>query len=287
MRKNTLSLLLGILLLTACNLPTRAVDTAPTLDPVGTQVSQLLTAMPSATSAGMPETQPTEISALEATQTPSAQATNTPAPDPTEIAPSPTSPAGDPKNSLGSPTWHDTLDTSKSFYLFENENTKVTQSNGALLLTGVSANGWIGWSLTYSHPAKNFYIEGMFTSPACSGSDLYGLVFRTPDADSGYFFGVTCDGKYSLHARNIKDGSDDALISGTANPAILTGANQTNRLGVMANGDKIGLYVNGTLLQEVTDSTYPDEGNFGAFVAANATNGFTANMDEISLWKLP
>jgi len=205
----------------------------------------------------------------------------------TLAAPSPTPPTGDPKSYLGEPSWHSTLETSKAFYQYENENTRVTIENGALLLTGLSADGWLGWSLTYSNPAQNFYLEGLFSPQTCSGADLYGLVFRSADNDSGYFFGVTCDGRYNLHARNFDDGSDQVLVDLTPGSAIQIGSNSVNRVGVMANGNKIGLYANGSLLQEVTDETFKVKGNFGAIVAANNTSGFTAKMDEISLWVLP
>lgn len=282
-------ILLGTALLAACNLPTRQ-NAAPTGDPVSTQVSLLLTSQPTPTpKQAAPGTAATLTTAPSATPIPTLTPVASPtASAPTAAKPSPTTPAGDPKNSLGQPSWHDTAEVAKSFYLFENEGTKVTAENGALVLTGLTANGWLGWSLTYSHPAQNFYIEAVFNPQTCSGADQYGLVFRAPDADSGYFFTVTCDGKYNLHAHAFKDNTDTTLIPTTPNAAILSGANQTNRLGVMATGEKISLYANGVLLQEINDATYnPDKGNFGALIAANATPGFTVKLVEISLWKLP
>jgi hypothetical protein len=120
----------------------------------------------------------------------------------------------------------------------------------------------------------------------CSGSDIYGLVFRAESVSSGYFFGVTCDGRYSLSARDFEDGTNIPLIQLTSNQAVQSGATSTNRLSVRAEGERIALYANGTLLGEVTDPSF-EEGYFGAFVAANQTAGFTVHMDEISLWNLP
>ncbi len=76
------------------------------------------------------------------------------------------------------------------------------------------------------------------------------------------------------------------MIGLTTGAGIVTGSNQANRLGVRAEGDRISLYANGNLLAEITDSTF-SEGNFGAFIAANETPGFTVWMEEISLWNLP
>lgn len=283
MRKIMPFLFTTIFLLTACNLPIRSIQSTPTPDSVATQVSELLTAAPVLT-----QTQ----SGPAATNTPAAPTgtaaptlTLTPAVSATPNQPTVTPPAGDPKNSLGEPTWHDTLDSSKTFYLYDNGNTKITQENGAVNLTGVTANGWIGWTLTYSHPVQNGYLEMTFTPQTCSGGDLYGIVFRTPDADAGYFYGVTCDGKFNLSARDLKTDTNQSLIPATSNAAIQTGSNQTNRLGIRLNGNQIGLYANGVLLQEISDANFPNEGNFGAFVAANATTGFTVHLDEVSLWK--
>ena len=67
--------------------------------------------------------------------------------------------------------------------------------------------------------------------------------------------------------------------------AINTGSNQTNRLGVLAQGGKISLYANGSLVDEINDTTYTN-GYFGAFVAANKTAGFRVDLEQIKLWKL-
>lgn len=286
--------LLAAFLLAGCNLPTRSLPVTPTGDPVATQVSRLLTQSPTQTAAPTLTAAPTETSvpptetapaatataAMAATATAAAAAVTTPLPTPTTLA-------GDPKASLGEPTWRSTLDSTNIFYQYENENTKVAIENGALVLTGLSNNGWLGWSLTYSNPAQNFYLEGVFSPQTCSGADLYGLVFRSANNDSGYFYGLTCDGRFNLHARDFKDGTDKVLVDLTPASPIQMGSNSVNRAGVWVNGSDIKLYANGSLLKEITDDTFKEKGNFGAIVAANNTSGFTVKMDEISLWVLP
>jgi hypothetical protein len=277
--KTILYVSLAALLLSACNLPTAATATiTPTADAVATQVSQLLTEMPTAT-IDQPEPGITPEPAATATVD---IPTDTPVPPTATLTLAPSGP----QETLGSPSWRDTLDTGKSFYQFENENTRVTHENGNLILSGLTANGWHGWSLTFTQQPDNFYIEATMVPQACSGSDVYGLVFRAPDVSSGYFFGVTCDGRYSLLARNFEDGMTIPLIQLSSSDSIQSGANAVNRLGVMAQGDRIGLYANGTLLQEIVDANY-EKGYFGAYVAANQTPGFTVWLDDISLWNLP
>jgi hypothetical protein len=276
MRRVNLGLFLIVFFLTACNAPGTSQATA-TPNLVATQVAILQTNMPTETLTPPPATATPEPSPTIA------QVGETPTLAPPTASPTVESAL---KDSLGQPTWSDTLDSGKGFYLFENEGTRVTAENGALLLSGLQANDWLGWSLTFSRRPKNFYMEATFITGACSGRDRYGMVFRAPGDSAGYFYGVTCSGVFELNAANFADGSNRELFSGS-NAAILTGANQTNRLGVLTNNEKISLYANDILLQEITDSTFNDNGYFGAFVAANQTAGFTVKLDEIKLWELP
>lgn len=294
MRKLLATMMLTIGLLTACNLPV-APTSGTTPDQIATRVSQLMTENPGATPNVMTATpsqgQATATNMPATATAPAATAAITPSPTvsaPTQAAPSPTTPPGDPKNSLGQPSWQETANTSKTFYLYENEGTHVSDNNGLLVLTGKLNNGWLGWSMTHSHPASNFYLEADFQTQACADSDRYGVVFRAPSDQAGYFFTFTCDGKFSLEARDFDANTDTTLIKLTSNGAIHAGPNQTNRLGVMANGSKISLYANGVLLQEITDTTFnPDKGYLGVQIAANHTAGFTVTLQEISLWNLP
>ena len=273
--KKILPLILAVLLLAACNLPTRPIDTpTPTVDLVATQIANLLATQESVTRNAPLATQPPS-------PTPSATPEATPTPPPT---PTPTTNPSDPALSLGDPTWKDSLDTAKNFYLFENDQTKVEAEDGALALTGRNANGWLGWSLTYAQNPSDFYLEATFRTRTCAGSDLYGIVFRASKENAGYFFGVTCDGRYNLTYRDLNNDIQKELISMKAASAIQAGSDQINRLGVFAQGDKISLYINGSLIDEVTDSTR-SSGYFGAFVAANQTAGFRADLDQIKLWK--
>lgn len=290
MHRRFILILVGSLLLASCNLPGAPSAATPTPDTIATQVSQLLTAQPTATESGAAvpdETAEPPTTEPDITFTPDVEPTESPVPTEPAATAAPTAPASDPKNDLGEPSWQNDLSSADVFYLYENEGTRVTHREGALVLTGLIPNGWHGFSLTFAQRPQNFYLETVFNTRTCAGADLYGMVFRAPDTSSGYFFGVTCDGRYNLHARNFNDGSDRIVIDLTENSAILSGSDQTNRLGIMANGDQIGLYANGVLLQQVVDSTFSSSGHFGPFIAAYPSAGFTVEMDQVSLWNLP
>jgi hypothetical protein len=131
----------------------------------------------------------------------------------------------------------------------------------------------------------NFYIEIAFNLQNCSGTDEYGITFRSPDYNLGYFFGFSCDGKYRLSAWDGENLSD--LIKWTANRAILSGGNQTNRLGVKAVSSHYIFYANDIQLQEIDDSTFTKTGTSGVFISSNNTPSFTVKIIDLSFWNLP
>ena len=289
-----IALLLTALLLTACNTPKAPLASpTPRQDFVATEVAMMLTstpreATPTSTATLAPSETPTPNgpTAVVITPTDTAQpVTDTPAaPTMTFTA---TLPSGDPKTSLGDPTWQTAFTKNVGFGLYDNGHTKVSQESGALDLSAADPNGWLGWTLTFSQKPKDFYLEATFETQSCSGKDMYGLIFRTPNtSDGGYLYGFTCDGHYSLRSADFKNNNVVDLVKLASTDKIQSGSNQTNRMGVLVKGDQISLYVNGNLLTQVNDATFADEGYFGAFIAAYETAGFTVKMSQISLWNL-
>jgi len=88
-----------------------------------------------------------------------------------------------------------------------------------------------------------------------SGSEenAAGIIFRYQDEDNFYFFSISASGSYSLDL--YKQNDRQALIDWTDSPAI-NGPGQKNHLRVEAVGDRIRLFVNGTLLDEISDDTW-------------------------------
>jgi hypothetical protein len=150
-------------------------------------------------------------------------------------------------------------------------------------MKSLNADKWDSWMVSWPE-LTDFYLEVLATPGECKGLDRYGLIARAaPNASAAYVFGVSCDGRYSLR---IWNGEKYVMLNEwTASPSIRTGAEQTNRLGFMAKGDKISLYVNGNLLSEVVDDTFT-EGAFGLFSGAVSTPGFTVWFDDVAYWDL-
>lgn len=274
MLKQLIPLLILVFLLTACGLPSET--TLPTADLVGTQVSLVLTSTAAAIPTQAPAS-PTSTQPVVETTTPTFEPTAT-----ATLTASPT-PLNDPKAALGAATWTSNLDSVSSWYTEDNDYSNIRGDNGTLLLTSKQAIGYNSWSMHY-HKLTNFYLEATLKTSSCSGNDLYGLIFRAPDTSTGYFYSITCDGKVGLRAF---DGSEFTKVADfTPSPAILAGSNQVNRLGVLANGDNLSLYVNNQKVMDVSDSTFTS-GTFGVFISSVNTPGFQISLDDLSYWTLP
>jgi hypothetical protein len=315
---STLALILLVCGLAACNLTqAKPNDVQPSLDPneIATRVQNLLSTVPGQTNipaqgtaipasspltpsatplfasltpavTGLTDTPPAAPSTATPTSQPTTGVTAAPTAQPTAAnnTPAPTAVStADPRSSLGNPTRADTFDTSDHWFPFSDNHIKIEIANSALDLTALKPDGWTGWSLS-SPKLTNFYLEVTAKPAACDGFDSYGPMLRAPDATHGYLFAVSCDGQYrfeKVSGNNISD-----LIGWTANPAIGKGADQTNRLGVIAKGDQFTLFVNGSQVGQVSDSAYAS-GAFGLFISSFKTLNFVVHVDEVDYWDLP
>ncbi len=258
-----------VFFLAACNF-INAMDVHK-VDTVATHVSEQLTASPI-------------IIATDTSSPVNFTATVTPLPTETETAiPTITTTAtlspDDPRSRLGNPTWKESFDKpNQNFYQDDNENIRFAYESGDLALTTKNPN-WTSWSMSY-HKPRNYYLEATFKVGDCSGADRYGLVFRAPNYEDGYFYGITCDGRFALKIFSQKG----ELITWTNHPAINTGSNQVNRVGVLVQNNRYALYANGKLLQETFDDTFVKEGLFGSYIASSTTANFTVRVEEIAFW---
>jgi len=310
--KRIVALVIIAMLLSACG--TRITPTISDAE-MATKVAQILTSMPTATggakdltspTAPLPTVAPTKAQATQApTLAPTKAATQPPAatvtvPAPTATAtkvpptPKPTATRGptatlvpgDPRNSLGQPSWTDTMATSDNWPTGEDAAgfTNVDFSNGAMQLTALKPAD--GWRMSTAESLTDFYLEITVNTGTCTGKDRYGVIFRVPakeNPDQGYLVDFTCDGKYGLRKWDGPENTMEALTLWKANAAIKSGANQTNRLGVLVNGTKITIYANGVKLTEVTDIGYKS-GFFGVSAAAIDSRKYTVNIDRVDYW---
>jgi hypothetical protein len=306
-------LLAGCVMPISTSVPNQMIQ--PTLSDaeMQTQIAMVMTAMPTATLLPqLPATNtpaPVVVTATpneEATQSVPEAASDTPEPAQPSATPAPTEEPsatagptetlapGDPRGHLGSPSATDGMNDSTTWVwpTGNNEYTAVSYGNGLMILTGLTDQ--LGWRLANPEgaPLGNIYLEASFKTTTCSGSDQYGLVVRVPvlrEAEQGYLFGFTCDGKYALRKWDGAAGTKGVMTrlkEWTESDAIKTGSNQVNRMGIMMVGSRLSLYANGQLLTEVSDSSWTS-GYFGVYVGASATDDFAIQVDDMAYWKNP
>lgn len=204
----------------------------------------------------------------------------------------PTVSSNDPAARLGSPTGVDEMSKSDhwGWPTDQDQYLKVVFNNGKMQMTGLTK--FAGWRLPMIAQQTDTYIELTADSGSCSGKDSYGIIFRVPvlkDPSQGYLFEVTCDGYYRLWKWDGKvspNGLATVLVPWGQSSLINTGANQTNRLGVMVKDDTFTLYMNGEQLASASDSAF-DAGFFGVFVRAGETAEYTVKFDQMRYWENP
>jgi hypothetical protein len=239
-------------------------------------------------------------SSSQSVQTPEATATSLPSSTPlpptetamppteppteTSLPPTPTPFSGDPALVLGRPTGLDSFDSANNWTLFDNACFKSEITGGFYVMSAKGLPQVSCWEVSWP-VIQNYYAETLMQIPAaCQAEDRFGLFFRSPDNLSGYLFGLTCDGRYSMTAWDGQ--TTTVLVEPTAHLAILTSPGQPNRLGVVASGGTYALYANGALLQVLQDYAFAEAGRLGYFVRAATETGFTVQYDSLAIWLL-
>lgn len=204
-------------------------------------------------------------------------------PPASSLTPTHAPPADDPRTTLAAPTLHETFDTVSGWAFSSDGHTQMDIRDGQLQMIAHNPDFWNGWSFA-QRSAGDFYLEITAVHQDCSGLDRFGLIFRSPDYNSGYLLGLSCDGRYAMWTWN--GSTEDRFLDWTSSPYIETAAGAANRLGVMARGSELALYANGYLLTQLTHEAYT-AGRFGVFIGSAATPDYTVLVDELLLWENP
>ncbi|MFZ3069721.1 MAG: family 16 glycoside hydrolase [Anaerolineaceae bacterium] len=272
-------LLIAVLLLSACNIPSSATSTP---DLVATNVAMALTNAPANTA--VLETEPVAVTATDLpTAMPSSAPTETSTPTAEPTATSTSSPE-DPAVRYGNPTSVEEFNSSTGTWNYEDDWFSLNVSDGQLHIYSKGTPYWNSW-YTIGPAIQNFYLETTLTMPNCSGKDRVGLAFRLTNDNQYYFMGLTCDGTWGFNRFTSSNESQTILNYQKADQ--LKATNEANRVGVLANGDKFEFYINGVKVGETTDSTYPAAGTYGFVSMSAGTLNFKTNVDKLTYWVLP
>jgi hypothetical protein len=279
----SLAIIAGI---AGCNLP---VSTISDPNELATQVSDLLTSTPMVQSS--PTDAPSSENLIETSEqdliTETPQVTDTIEATIESTATPTTLPLDLPE---GTPAWSDPFENGTRFGIndegYDDGQTRILISDGAMVLTSITGSGWRGWRLTSQKPSS-YYLEADFSTEECSGSDQYGLVVQSPDYASGfgYYFGLTCDGRYAF--QKWEESGLSNLQGWETDSNVNAGSNQNNSIGILKSGNQYDLYVNDVKIIEIEDEKYSTPGYFGPFIAGVNTTNFTVKLTNISYWNIP
>lgn len=123
----------------------------------------------------------------------------------------------------------------------------------------------------------NFLYQVHMIITGGSGRDGGGLLFRSAGG-TAYRLRVGIDGSYDLVT------PAKTLASGTS-AAVKTGLNQTNLVAVAAHGSSIDIYINGTLIVDLTDTT-SSVGRIGLMGVDFSRTAVKVAYSDIQIWLL-
>lgn len=292
----TLALLIIVFSLAACNLPASTEpplidESAANTAAAETIVAQLTQVVETLTPAGLesPLPEPTQtavIADITETLVPTAAPTQPPETATSTAAPTPTLDPNDPKAGLGEPAFFDTFDDASNWPLYSDKHVSFEVKNSKLVMTAFNPDRYNGWMLTWP-VISDYYLEMTTKTKQCAGKDQYGAMVRAVKTDQGYIgylYGISCDGHYSLRRWNGEKYVQ--LVDWTPSEHIKSGSSQTNRIGLMVNGNQFSMYANGKLIGEIQDDTHR-EGRFGVLIGSVNTPDVQVLVNEIAYWDLP
>ncbi len=141
--------------------------------------------------------------------------------------------------------------------------------------------GWFAWA----NPGQRFGdVSVQVQAGLASGSQdgHFGLLCRYVNADNFYYFAVSADGYYAIF-RRVDGGDLEPLTGGGSgmlpSSAIETGE-QTNEIRAVCQGEELSLYVNGELLETVSDDSHA-RGDVGLGAGSGSESGGRVRFDDL------
>ena len=129
---------------------------------------------------------------------------------------------------------------------------------------------------------RDFTVELEAEAAAGQPSFHYGLYFRRVDKENCYSFTVDNQGRYALY--KLEQGIWTPIIDWNRSMAVRTEGG-VNRLRVTCQGNRIVLMVNGHLLQEIQNDSFP-AGDIAMTVGTWDQTGVEASFRSLQVWSV-
>lgn len=211
----------------------------------------------------------------EAPPTVAVESTDTSVPEPTEAAPTappakPTKPApteaAPTQASQGGATYADDFSDPTSGWGVGSSATSSSAYGTSEFVMKVSKAKWFSWSTAGQTDLSDSHIEVTAQHLTATGAAAFGVMCDYQDKNNYYMLGFTVDGYYAII--KTQDGKDTILTS-TKGVWEKTDKYQQNtqsyQIGADCANGQLALYVDGTQVDSVSDSTFT-KGDVGLFI---------------------
>jgi hypothetical protein len=115
----------------------------------------------------------------------------------------------------------------------------------------------------------------------------FGLICNLQITNTSYYFAVTDAGEYAIGRYTL---TGDSILTNDGEwktSSLIASGADSYRLGADCGNNTLALYVDGQLIDSVTDSTYTS-GNVGLFAwSGEQLNGTNVSFDDFVVTKLP
>jgi hypothetical protein len=143
---------------------------------------------------------------------------------------------------------------------------------------------YVTWSTQSLETYENTHLEVDVQNNSSDPEAFFGFICNEAGTTNNFYYvGVSPDGYYAFNKSKIV-GDDEILKDGTSD--IISANAQSMRLGLDCKNGSMALYVNGQLIDSVSDSTYTS-GTFGLFGASDdEQNGTSVVFDNFATSKI-
>jgi hypothetical protein len=165
-------------------------------------------------------------------------------------------------------------------------DSSVQYSNDALNFV-VNKDLYFVWSTPNDQEYEKIHMEVTAINNSTDSAAAFGLVCNLQITNTSYYFAVTDAGEYAIGLYTF---AGDTILTNNGQwnkSSLIKSDADSYRLGADCGNNTLALYVDGQLIDSVTDSTYTS-GNVGLFAwSGEELNGTSVSFDDFVLTKLP
>jgi hypothetical protein len=129
--------------------------------------------------------------------------------------------------------------------------------------------------------AGNIYAHLEVTPETCPEKSGYGLMFHFKDASNYYLLTVFCDNTYTAVSKVA--GSVAALNYGNLPSGVDATASETLHLGVLAQGNRYTMYIEGKPIGSFEDSQFP-KGDVAIYAVSQGSKVLKIGFESLKVW---